>query len=66
MVTLDSSTLLSAMTRNGRSSPELTEWLQLVWEALAEEDDARRKRKLEAAKTLLEKHREQCDTPRAA
>jgi hypothetical protein len=54
------------MSVNGQSAPELTEWLQIVWEALAEENQGTRERKLEQAKIFLEKHRELRDTVRAA
>jgi hypothetical protein len=54
------------MTVNGHSTPELIEWLQKVWEALAEENQVTREHKLELAKMFLEKHRELRDTVRAA
>jgi hypothetical protein len=54
------------MTVNGRSAPELTDWLQMVWEALAEEDLTIRERKLEEANVLLQKNREAYDATRAA
>jgi hypothetical protein len=36
-------------------NPKLTEWLQLVWDALAEPDEARRTRLLHAADRFLQK-----------
>ena len=54
------------MTLTGQSVPELIEWLQIVWEDLAEEDQGTRERKLEQAKIFLEKHRELRDIVRAA
>jgi hypothetical protein len=54
------------MTGNGRSAPELTEWLQMVWEDLAEEDQTTRERKLEEANVLLQKNRERSEAVRAA
>jgi hypothetical protein len=56
----------SGMSVNERSEPELIEWLQIVWEGLAEEDQGTRERKLEQAKIFLEKHRELRDTVRPA
>jgi hypothetical protein len=54
------------MRDNGHSEPELIQWLQKVWEALAEENQAIRERKLEEAKMFLEKHRNLRDTVCAA
>ena len=36
-------------------TPELTEWLQIVWDALAEADEARRTSMLHAADRFLQK-----------
>lgn len=36
-------------------NPKLTEWLQIVWEALAESDEARRTSMLHAADRFLRK-----------
>ena len=37
-------------------NPKLTEWLQIVWDALAEADEARRTSMLHAADRFLQKH----------
>ena len=36
-------------------NPKLTEWLQVVWDALAESDEARRTSMLHAADRFLQK-----------
>jgi hypothetical protein len=36
-------------------NPKLTEWLQIVWDALAEPDEARHTSMLHAAKRFLQK-----------
>jgi hypothetical protein len=54
------------MSVNEHSDPELIEWLQMVWEAMAEENPATRERKLEQAKIFREKDRELRDTVPAA
>jgi len=54
------------MTGNGRSETQLTEWLQMVWEALAEEDQTTRERKLEEANLFLQENRGRTDAVRAA
>jgi hypothetical protein len=54
------------MSVNKHSDPELIEWLQMVWEAMAEENPAKRERKLEQANIFLKKDRELRDTVRAA
>jgi hypothetical protein len=54
------------MRDSGHTEPELIQWLQKVWEALAEENQAIRERKLEEAKKFLESQRNLRDTVRAA
>lgn len=54
------------MAENERSETQLTEWLQMVWKGLAEEDQTTRERKLEDANAFQQKNRERSDVARAA
>jgi hypothetical protein len=42
---------------------ELATWLEKVWDALSEEDRAKRDGLLKEASSFLEEHREQAETP---
>jgi hypothetical protein len=42
---------------------ELAIWLEKVWDALSEEDQAKRDGLLQEANSLLEQHREQAEAP---
>jgi hypothetical protein len=42
---------------------ELATWLEKVWDALSEEDQAKRDGLLKEASSFLEEHREQAEAP---
>ena len=42
---------------------ELATWLEKVWDALSEEDQAKRDGLLKEANSVLEQHRERADAP---
>ena len=42
---------------------DLATWLEKVWDALSEEDQAKRDGLLQEASSLLEQHRDQAEAP---